>query len=192
MTTSLVIRGAEATTVFSLLGGDENAASYALGWTLSRSDALLGALLDRLGMQLPIGNVRIKLQRHGADRDPGRAKLWRTFKRLTEIRQSPSSGAERQSKPSNLISHPFEKKRCPAQARLAAVGRDHARTGPTQVGLRNSIAMILPVESVKTLSRRLALSNFSCTDIDCVTTEIFRNLANFPVKRLRKSAGAIR
>jgi hypothetical protein len=59
MATSLVIRGAEATTVFSLLGGDENAATYALGWALSRSDALLGALLDRLGMQLPIGNVRI-------------------------------------------------------------------------------------------------------------------------------------
>jgi len=67
MTTSLVIRNAEATTVFSLLGGDENAATYALGWTLSQSNSLLGALLDRLGMQLPIGNVRIELQRHGAD-----------------------------------------------------------------------------------------------------------------------------
>jgi len=49
MTTSLVIRGAEATTVFSLFGGDEDAATYALGWTLRRSDALLGALLVRLG-----------------------------------------------------------------------------------------------------------------------------------------------
>lgn len=28
---------------------------------------MLGALLDRLGMRLPIGNVRIELQRHGAD-----------------------------------------------------------------------------------------------------------------------------
>lgn len=65
--TSLVVRGAEALTVFSLLGDDENAATFALGWALSRSDALLRRLMDSLGIPLPTNAVRIELQRHSGD-----------------------------------------------------------------------------------------------------------------------------
>lgn len=63
----LIVRGSEARTVFSLLGGDENAATFALGWTLSRSPALLGAFLNRLALALPTQEVRVELQRHADD-----------------------------------------------------------------------------------------------------------------------------
>jgi hypothetical protein len=53
--------------VFSLLGGDENAATFALGWTLSRSETLLRAFLERLGLARPAGAIRIALQRHADD-----------------------------------------------------------------------------------------------------------------------------
>jgi len=67
MPSSLIVRGAEATTVFSLLGGDENAATFALGWALSRSEARLCALLRQLNLTRPVGEVRIELQRHAED-----------------------------------------------------------------------------------------------------------------------------
>jgi len=57
----------EAKTVFSLLGSDENAATFALGWTLSRSDALLRRLLGALNVPEPTDTVRVELQRHGGD-----------------------------------------------------------------------------------------------------------------------------
>lgn len=63
----LIVRGMEAPTVFSLLGSDENAATFALGWTLSRSDALLRRLIGVLGVPDVTGMVRIELQRHGED-----------------------------------------------------------------------------------------------------------------------------
>ena len=63
----LIVRGNEAVTVFSLLGGDENAATFALGWTLSRSAVLLRVFLERLDLARPPGEVRIELQRHGDD-----------------------------------------------------------------------------------------------------------------------------
>jgi hypothetical protein len=63
----LVVRGMEAPTFFSLLGGDENAATFALGWTLSRSDALLRRLISVLDVPDVTGSVRIELQRHGED-----------------------------------------------------------------------------------------------------------------------------
>jgi len=67
MSCALIARGAEAATVFSLLGGDENAATFALGWTLSRSETLLRSFLERLGLARPAGEVRIELQRHADD-----------------------------------------------------------------------------------------------------------------------------
>lgn len=67
MSSTLVVRGTDAATVFSLLGTDENSATYALGWTLSRSELLLSAFLSRLGLTRPTNNVRIELQRHAED-----------------------------------------------------------------------------------------------------------------------------
>ena len=67
MSSSLIVRGADASTVFSLLGGDENAATFALGWTLSRSEALLSSFLQLLSLVRPDGHVRIELQRHAED-----------------------------------------------------------------------------------------------------------------------------
>lgn len=67
MSSTLVVRGTEAATVFSLLGTDENSATYALGWTLSRSEVLLDEFLLGLGLDRPSEMVRIELQRHAED-----------------------------------------------------------------------------------------------------------------------------
>ena len=67
MSSILIARGTEAANVFSLLGGDENAATFALGWTFSRSETLLGTFLERIGVARPAGEVRIELQRHADD-----------------------------------------------------------------------------------------------------------------------------
>ncbi len=56
--------------MFALLGLDENAASRALGWTLSRSPALASALLSRLGLPSAGSELRVSLQRYG-ERDGG-------------------------------------------------------------------------------------------------------------------------
>lgn len=67
MPVSLIVRGAEATSVFSLLGGDENAATFALGWTISRSDSFLRGVFSGLNLPFPEGEIRIELQRHSDD-----------------------------------------------------------------------------------------------------------------------------
>ena len=63
----LIVRGGEASTVFSLLGTDENAATFALGWTFGQSNALLVAFLQQIGVQDPATEIRIELQRHAED-----------------------------------------------------------------------------------------------------------------------------
>ncbi len=63
----LIVRGAEAATVFSLLGTDENAATFALGWTFGQSSALLSAFLHAIGVSRPTGEIRTELQRHAED-----------------------------------------------------------------------------------------------------------------------------
>ena len=54
-------RGTEAATAFSLLGSAKNAATFALGWTLSGSEAILELFRSglashvRLNVRLPLG-----------------------------------------------------------------------------------------------------------------------------------------
>lgn len=62
---TLVVRGQSANSVFGLLGNDENSATFALGWVLEHSPALLGRLVeDVLGRPTDVGNVFIHLQKH--------------------------------------------------------------------------------------------------------------------------------
>src|SRR5690242_11781765 len=62
---TLVVRGQSANSVFGLLGNDENSATFALGWVLEHSPALLGRLVeDVLGRPTDVGNAFIHLQKH--------------------------------------------------------------------------------------------------------------------------------
>ncbi|MFB3107108.1 MAG: hypothetical protein ACE1ZA_19600, partial [Pseudomonadales bacterium] len=62
--------GAEPTSVYGILGTDENSATFALGWVLDRSPAFAAALVnDLLGIRgIEHENLVIELQRHGSDR----------------------------------------------------------------------------------------------------------------------------
>ena len=61
--------GKEVESVFALNGNDENSVTYALGWSLSQSPALLAALGENLfGQPIEFDDSRIDLQRSSQDR----------------------------------------------------------------------------------------------------------------------------
>ena len=65
---ALIVRGRNPTSVFQLLGPDENSATFALGWVLERSAAFRDAVIARIfghSVQAPDGVIT--LQTHGAD-----------------------------------------------------------------------------------------------------------------------------
>ena len=66
---NLRLFGNETNSVFALNGADENSATYAIGWTLSKSPDLLRATIKDL-MQLAIEpeQTSIELQKHGEDK----------------------------------------------------------------------------------------------------------------------------
>ncbi len=62
------LRGRQLSTVFEVAGRDENSATAALGWTLSRSRQLLEAFLsDALGIDARVRDPRFDMQLHGGD-----------------------------------------------------------------------------------------------------------------------------
>jgi len=65
MTTRLVSRGSEPASVFGLLGADENAATFALGWALANSQTLAESLFSHLGLKVGSDDILVELQRHG-------------------------------------------------------------------------------------------------------------------------------
>jgi hypothetical protein len=65
---ALIVRGRNPTSVFQLLGPDENSATFALGWVLERSPAFRDALIARIfGHSVQAPDAVITLQTHGAD-----------------------------------------------------------------------------------------------------------------------------
>lgn len=65
MNVDLRVRGISPSSVFALLGQDENSATYALGWTLAKCPSLLTSFLNRV-IEQPLGadaEVQIELQR---------------------------------------------------------------------------------------------------------------------------------
>ena len=65
----LSLFGKEVESVFALNGRDENSATYALGWALSQSPALLAAFGEDLnGQPTNFDGARVDLQRSGQDR----------------------------------------------------------------------------------------------------------------------------
>lgn len=66
LSTTLEVRGVTATNVFSLMGDDENSATFALGWALSRCPSFLAVLVTKLVGKIAYGNVAVVLQRHAA------------------------------------------------------------------------------------------------------------------------------
>ncbi len=61
----LIVRGREASTVFALLGTDENSATFALGWALERSPAFRNRFIEAvIGERLNLDHVAIHLQKH--------------------------------------------------------------------------------------------------------------------------------
>jgi len=65
---ALLIHGAEATNVFRLQGGDENSATFAVGWTLEQSPEFRRQLFGTIrGGRVDSGSLTITLQRHGKD-----------------------------------------------------------------------------------------------------------------------------
>ncbi len=61
--------GKEVESVFALKGDDENSITYALGWSLSQSSALLAALgKDLFGRQIEFDDAHVYLQRSSRDR----------------------------------------------------------------------------------------------------------------------------
>jgi hypothetical protein len=64
----LRLHGAAVETVFDLLGHRENDMTYALGWGLARSDALLHGFLERVAGDVPVDpSPAINLQEYGTD-----------------------------------------------------------------------------------------------------------------------------
>jgi hypothetical protein len=62
---TLVVRGRSASSVFGLLGSDENSATFALGWVLERSPALLARVVeDVVGKRVNVEHAVIHLQKH--------------------------------------------------------------------------------------------------------------------------------
>ena len=64
----LSLFGKEVESVFALNGRDENSATYALGWALSQSPALLAAFGKDLNGQTNFDGARVDLQRSGRDK----------------------------------------------------------------------------------------------------------------------------
>jgi hypothetical protein len=65
---ALSIHGTEPTSVFRLIGNDENSASFAVGWTLEQSPRFLGVVIEEVfGEVLKVTNAVIQLQKHGGD-----------------------------------------------------------------------------------------------------------------------------
>ena len=72
--------GRSIDSIFDLLGGDENAMTYALGWCMAKVPSLLNALSEELNLKAPSINATVLLQEHGGKhgitdievRDPGR------------------------------------------------------------------------------------------------------------------------
>jgi hypothetical protein len=62
----LYLHGRVVETVFHLLGRDENAITYSLGWTLKRSPTLVGLLLKDLLPDSASGDATIRLQEYSA------------------------------------------------------------------------------------------------------------------------------
>lgn len=64
----LVIRGKYPSNVFQLFGGDENSATYALGWTLDRCPIFLNTFASHIaGRPLPSSEGHVVLQKSGKD-----------------------------------------------------------------------------------------------------------------------------
>ena len=62
------LHGRQLSSVFEVAGRDENSATAALGWTLSRSHRLVDAFLsDVLGVAVRTSEPRFDMQRHGDD-----------------------------------------------------------------------------------------------------------------------------
>jgi hypothetical protein len=65
---ALSIHGFPPSNVFRLYGGDENSASFALGWVLEKSPAYRKVVIEAVFAEtLDVDNVVIALQRHGED-----------------------------------------------------------------------------------------------------------------------------
>lgn len=66
---ALIIRGNAPSSVFGLLGTNENSATYAMGWAMERSSLFFEALLERLtGSSISAEGAVIELQKYGADK----------------------------------------------------------------------------------------------------------------------------
>ena len=66
--TELRLHGSTVETVFDLLGRRENDMTYALGWGLARSDAMLRGMLDRIAPDVPFeAPALVDLQEHDSD-----------------------------------------------------------------------------------------------------------------------------
>lgn len=63
------LRGRQLSTVFQIAGSDENSATAALGWTLSKSRQFTNAFLsDVLDATVNSSQPRFEMQLHGDDR----------------------------------------------------------------------------------------------------------------------------
>ncbi|MBK0115440.1 MULTISPECIES: hypothetical protein [unclassified Delftia] len=66
---TLAIRASFPKNVFELLGKNENSATYALGWALERSPALISILAEKFAAKtIDAADMRIELQAHSKDR----------------------------------------------------------------------------------------------------------------------------
>lgn len=64
----LIVKGSTPASVFHLIGTDENSATYALGWTLEKSPAMLRAFIEELkGNASNAEHAVLTLQKHGDD-----------------------------------------------------------------------------------------------------------------------------
>lgn len=78
--TAIQLRGETLDSIFELLGSDENAMTFGLGWCLARAPALLASVADHLDGARPEVTATILLQEHTREngitdievRDPGR------------------------------------------------------------------------------------------------------------------------
>jgi hypothetical protein len=62
---TLRLSGATPTSVFSLLGTDENSATFAMGWALDQCPTFMDLFLrDVIGLSSPVDEVIVDLQRH--------------------------------------------------------------------------------------------------------------------------------
>ena len=63
------LSGNDINTVFALNGDDENSATYAFSWALSKSPTLLRkTIYDLINLDVPSGQILIEAQKHGQDK----------------------------------------------------------------------------------------------------------------------------